>query len=415
MTEDEVDLRAYIQVLLHRWIWIVGLAVVAAVTAFVVSSFLPASYEASAVVVVTEPRFQMAFDPRIGTEEQTPAYKAFPILATSDGILQGVVDAYLPSPQAGIEEWSLSTLSGMVEATSAGDPSLVVLNVVSRSAEDAAAIANVWADLLVRQGNDIYGASQKEVAFFQEQVTQAEETLELAETTLVEFQARNQANIVNAQLTSQLQSQTNLLTDQRSIAQITQDIQGLRSQLAKQSGNPSSSLADSLTALYLQIRAFNAQAAAAPIQLQVDSSTALSDKSLAEQIAFLEELVATLQAKSTEIDTLLAELEPQILELQRRAQEIAVESDQAVRARDLARETYLTLARKLEEARIAAQEENGTLQIGSYAAVPEKRVGPRRLLNTAVASILGLTAGVIAAFTIEFWRQNGRQARDEEE
>jgi succinoglycan biosynthesis transport protein ExoP len=410
MTEDEIDLRAYIEIALHHWIWILGPALVAAVVAFVVSPFLPPSYRASAVVLVTEPRLQMQFDPRIGTEEQTPAYKVFPTLATSDRALQEVLDSYLPSPQAGIDEWSLSTLSKMVEATSGGDPSLVVLSVTSRSPQDAAAIANGWADILARLGNEIYGGSQKDVVFFQSQLKQAEEALDAADTALVQFQARNQASIIEAQLSSRLQSQDDLLANQRTIAQLVQDIQGLRSQLADQPGNPSPSLADDLTALFLQIRAFNAQATA-PIQLQVDGSTALSDKTQAEQIAFLDGLVVTLQARSSEVDTLLAELEPEILDLQRKAQEASVENDRLTRTRDLARETYLTLARKLEEAHIAAQEEDRALQVGSYAAVPERPVRPRRLLNTALAGVLGLLIGVVVAFAIEFWQQNGRQAR----
>ena len=153
----------------------------------------------------------------------------------------------------------------------------------------------------------------------------------------------------------------------------------------------------------LQVKALDAQAST-PIQLQVNSGESISDKSPAEQIAFLDDLVAILEAKSSEIDGRLAELEPQTLALQERPQEVTAESERLVNARDLASETYLTLSRKLEEARISAQEENGVLQVGSYAAIPEKAVSPRKLMNTAVAGALGLMLGVFAAFALHWLR-----------
>jgi uncharacterized protein involved in exopolysaccharide biosynthesis len=360
----------------------------------------------------------MQFDPRFRTVDQwTPAYKAFPTLATSDGVLCTVLDGYTPSPDAGIEEWTLRNLSKMVEARSEGDQSLVVLRVRSRSPEAAAAISNLWADALVSQGTKMYSEREDDVAFFEEQAVQAEEALNQADAALIEFEARSQANIVGAQLDSLLQTQADYLADQRAIAYVIQDIQGLRDQLAQQPGDRPISLADDLTALLLQIKAFNLMQvkaldaqASTPIQLQVNSAESISDKSPAEQIAFLDDLVAILEAKSSEIDGRLAELEPQTLALQERLQEITAESERLTDARDRTSETYATLSRKLEEARISAQEENGVLQVGSYAAVPEEPVGPRKPLNTVVAGALGLMLGVCVALAPHWLRGDEERA-----
>jgi polysaccharide biosynthesis transport protein len=399
-------------------VWIVGLAVLAAVVAFAVSSFLPPTYEASSVVLVTEPRYQIQFDPRFDTEQRTPAYDAFPTLAESDGILQAVVEAYEPPPGSGLDPWRLATLSGMAEATSKGDPSLVMLTIQSGSAQVAADLANTWADVLVERGNAIYGGSADDVAFFGEQLTQAGEALDQAESALIEFQARNQGSIIQARLDSLNQAQADYLASQRTVAYIIQDIQGLRAQLAEQPDSQPASLGDSLTALLLQIKAFDVQASSSeaapitPIQLQIESGAALSEKTQEEQVAFLDRLAVTLQAKSAEIDARLTELEPQILEAQQRLQEIDTESARLSRARNLTTETYLTLARKLEEARITAQEENGMLQVGSYAATPVRPIGPRRLMNTVVAGLLGVMVGVAVAFGIEFWRSGTAQGAE---
>jgi succinoglycan biosynthesis transport protein ExoP len=412
MMEDEIDLRVYIEVVFRYWKWILGLAFVAAVVAFVISLLMPRTYEASAVVLVTQPRYQMQFDPRIDTQEGTPAYKAFPTLATSDSVLQSVVENYVPSKESGIDRWTLSTLQGMVEATSEGDPSLVVLKVTSQSPKDAAAIANVWADWLVKRGTELYGQGEADVTFFEAQVQQAKELLDQADAALIEFEARNQTSIVSTRLDSSRQSQADYLADQRAITYLIQDIQGLRAQLAELPSDQSASLADSLTALFLQIKAFNTEAAT-PVQLQVQSGADLSSRSLSEQMTFLDDLVLTLQAKSTESDSRLAELEPEILALQQQLQEINVESDLLNRTRDLARDTYTTLARKLDEARIAAQEDNGMLQIGSYAFEPEKPIGPRKLITTTIAGFLGLVVGVFGSFFVEFWQRTDMKPESE--
>lgn len=406
MEEEFIDLRVYVKVLLRNWLWIVGAAVLAAVTAFAVSSIMAPSYEAESVVLITEPRYMMQFEPRFETmREWEPAYQAFPVLATSDDVLRDVVDAYQPTPDAGIETWSLKTLGHMTEATSEGDPSLVVLRVTSGSPEDAAAIANIWAELLIRRGNAIYQNGDQDVDFFETQLATTQTDLTEAEEALVAFQAQNEYEILKAQLKSLQLAQSDYLADQRTIAYLVQDLEGLRAQMARQDGTQIASLADDLTTLYLQIKAFNAEAIA-PIEMQINTAESLSKKSVAQQVAFLEDLVETLQAKSGEIDERLTGLEPQMLSLQERLQAIEIEQERLTRERDLTEETYMTLARKLEESQIAAQEEGGILKVGSRAAVPEEPVGPRRMINTALAGVLGGMVAVGAVLVLDWWQQD---------
>ncbi len=420
--EEEIDLRAYVSALLRRWYLVLGLTVTGIIVGVVISFLSPAQYQATAVVVVTQARYQLQFDPRVETSSTLlPAYKAFPRLATSDSVLQAVVDGYRPTPNARLDNWNLGSLSTMVEASSEGDPSLVVLAVRSRSPEDATAIANLWADSLVAQGNEIYGQSQQDVSFFEAQVDQAEKALNDADAALIAFQARNDSSILGGQLDSQRKAQAELLASQRSINQMMQDVQSLRGQLQAQPAGQASSFGDSLTALLLQVRAFNntvtssntatspgqpevrTDTATTPIQLQVSTDTALSNKSLSEQVAFLDSLAAALQEKSAKIDAQLNELEPTILSLQQKLQEVTAESDRLTNAQDLAQATYLTMARKLDEARIGAQEQDKVLQVGSHAAVPATPASPRKLLNTSIAGLVGLMSGVLCAFAAEWW------------
>lgn len=411
MYEEEIDLRAYVLVLLKYWKWIIGATVIAAVVALVVSFLLPPTYEATALVAVTKPRYVMQFDPRIeAVNDIQPAYKAYPKLASGDEVLQELLTRLNPRPE---EIETLRELKELVQAKSGTDPSLVLLTVRFKDPEEAARIVNLWAEIFVRRANEIYGTEgQSRLQFYQQQVQRAEAELRAAEEALVAFQARNQESVLEHQLGSRRQMHADYLADQRQIAYIIQDIRGLREQLSRQPSEQTVSLADQLTALLLEIKAFNAHASA-PMQLQVDSAASLSEKSLTEQIAFLDQLVQVLEEKSAEIDDRLTALEPEILALQEQLQEIYTEKDRLARARDVARETYMTLARKVEEARIAAEENAGEVRIASRAAVPEKPASPRKLLNTAVAGVLGLMLSVFGAFVTEWWQQGAEEQEEQ--
>lgn len=413
--EEEIDLRRYIKVLFSHWVWIVGLAVVAAIAGYVFSSLQPPIYQASSVVMVTEPRFQLQFDTRFRTDEGSPAYKAFPILAVSDDVLQGVLDAYQTTAMGQAHPLTLAQLRSMSGASSEGDPSLVVLTIRSDSAELASLLANHWADVFADHGNAMYSGGQGDVAFFQEQTALAETALQKAETALIAFQANNRESILQNQLSALQQAQRDYLASQQSISVLVQDTQALRAQWADRPSSQATSLSDGLTALFLQIKAFNAQADI-PLQLQIDSAEVLGPQSISEQIAYLDELTTILMTKSAEIDASLQALEPEMLSLQQQTQQTAVKKDRLTREWDLARETHLTLTRKLEEARIAAQEANGILHVGSHAAMPTRPMGPRTLFNAALAGLVGLMLGVVGVLAVDFWRQgNGQGARTDEE
>jgi uncharacterized protein involved in exopolysaccharide biosynthesis len=70
----------------------------------------------------------------------------------------------------------------------------------------------------------------------------------------------------------------------------------------------------------------------------------------------------------------------------------------------LVTETYMTLARKVDEARIGAEDDISEVQLASRAAVPERAVGPRKLVNTAVAGVFGMAIMIAIVFLISWWR-----------
>jgi len=429
--EEEIDLREYVQVLVRSWKWVVGLAVLAAVAALGVSFLIPPTYEATALVAVTEPRYVMRFDPRFETVNNVQlVYKAYPELATSDDLLQDLLVRLDPLPE-GVETYR--NLRNMSQAEQGADPSMVRLAVRSQEPGEAARVANAWAELFVTRANEIYGTQgEDQVQFFEGQLERAQAELAAAEQALVAFQARNQGAVLEAQLASAQQNLQDYLVEQREIERATRNARALRGSVADLPTDELVSAGDDLAALLLQIQAFDvhasrpaqvsesgrsasygAESQARPsLWLQVSDSALLSSERTAGELAvFLDGLVATLGARGEEIEAQVATLEPQILGLQQQLQEVQTEEDRLTRARDVARETYMTLARKVEEVRIAAEDTSGEVRLASRAAVPEVPVSPRKLLNTAVAGMLGLMVGVFGAFAVEWWNADGESGR----
>ncbi len=414
--EDEIDLREYIQVLIRRWKWIVALTLIAAITAAAISFFvLQPTYQATALVLVTNPRYQLKFDPRLETlSEIETASKAYPTLATSDDLLQYVLDALDPPLPEG--EHDLQTLRGKVAASAGADPSLLKLTVTNSKPERAARIANTWAEQYVLYVNELYGRRSEDVVFFTTQRDAALETLQTAEQALIEYEARNPQSTLQSRLGAKRATMNDALNVQRKLTLLVQDARVLRQQLKEQPASASASLGDELAALLLKIQGLS-QDATLPLQLQLNSGESLSNKTVGEQMQLLDELITAVENRLADTEAQVQTLSDEILPLQEELQQATTERDRLSREVDLARSTYTTLANKVEEARIAAQDETGEVRLASQAAAPTRPVSPNKLMNTAIAGFLGLFVGVFAAFFVEYWqapRENAHPARQKE-
>ncbi|HEY72401.1 MAG TPA: hypothetical protein G4N99_03935, partial [Thermoflexia bacterium] len=337
--EEEIDLRVYVEVLIRHWMWIAGLALAAAVAAFVVSSFIPPTYEATALTAVTRPRYVMQFDPRLQTAGSIqPAYQAYPELALNNDLLRDLL-AQLDSRPEGIE--SPQDMRELLEAKQGADPSIVQLVVSSRDPEAAARIANGWAELFVAQANEVYGVhSEEDASFFEGQLAQAQEELDAADQSLIAFQSRNQGAILEARLASARQDLQDYLVEQREIERVVRNARALQAHVTGRAADTPVSPGDDLTALLLQMQAFSVRAsrpaqtegggdgvssmvwvpeseAGSSIQLQIsDAALLASGRTVGELTSSLDELAAILENWGEEIKTQVAALEPQILALQ---------------------------------------------------------------------------------------------------
>jgi succinoglycan biosynthesis transport protein ExoP len=302
-------------------------------------------------------------------------------------------------------------LRGSISASAGADPSLLHLKAANGDPEQAARVANTWAEQYVEYVNELYGRRSEDVVFFSEQFEAARSALEAAEQALVEYEARNQEAIFQARLDAKRLALEDYLNAQHELTLIIGDAQALRGQLVGQPASAPASLSNDLAALLLEIQGLSRDDEL-PLQLQVTGGGSLSNKTVGEQASLLNDLVAALVDRSAEIEMQAETLSAEILPLQEALQGAITEKERLTRAQEVAHGTFTTLANKVEEARIAAQDETGEVRLASRASVPTSPVGPRKLMNTAMAGILGLFVGVFAAFFVEYWQSPREEAGD---
>jgi len=400
--EEETDLRQYISVLMRHWWLILIFVMLAAMAAFLVSRFqarMP-TYEATALVVMGKPRLVLDLDPRIKTSEEiTISENALKALATSDEVMRQLLSELEESLPG--ERLTLKGLKGMLTATVDRRGSLVVLTAHGKAPELVAQVVNTWARIFVTHVNRVYGVSE-DVAFFQKQADRIKEEWDKAEEKLIAYQARNELPMLQAKYESLISLQAKYLAEQRRIKTVLQDVQTLQAQLSERPETASLTLDDQLAVLGLSLKSLKAEAES-PVQLQVNEANVLTGRSVAEALTYLERLQENLQAKLADLDKRLIELKPSLQELQKRIEALRAEQDRLEQARDLARETYYMVARKVEEARIVDEDVANRARVVSTAEVPSRPAAlPSILQNTVLGAVLGLLAGLGAAFLLEY-------------
>ena len=464
--EAEIDLREYIEVILRRWKWIGGITLVAVVTAAIVSFFVIAPvYEAKAGVVIVKSKSEITFDPKYRTlseEELAPLIgnqarrQALEALIKSNSVAAEVVANLGAMLEP--EERDVSALLEMVAAEADGD--LIRIKVRGRDPKKLAAIANAWGEAYERYVNELYGGRPQSLVSIQAQAVEARETYQETQEALTKFVGENQidrlqreinakqkliASYKEAQTTSQsaafsgqLEAKRGMLADYYAdlvqLEQLLADAKALQRQLQGEVASPSAALGDALAVMFLRTQAF-ASSAKLPVQLQV-SLKEWAGGTPAQQADDVEALIAVLETRRDEtqahidhlssqllssrgydltasaddpMSRLITQYSHQVLELQEQLEREEARKRQLTQARDLAWETYRTLASKEAEVQVATQVTDTEVRFAVPAVEPKHPVAPKKRLNVAIAGGLGLMVGVFGAFAMEYF-----EARAEE-
>jgi uncharacterized protein involved in exopolysaccharide biosynthesis len=114
------------------------------------------------------------------------------------------------------------------------------------------------------------------------------------------------------------------------------------------------------------------------------------------------ESVASLDAASTPMEQKIQQLEGRVNQLQAQLAQEQAREQELTRARDLAWDTYKTLATKQAELKVSSQTKGTEVALAAAAAVP-KADAVSGTKNVALAALVGLMLGIGAAYFIEFW------------
>jgi uncharacterized protein involved in exopolysaccharide biosynthesis len=412
MTDEiEIDLRKYILILLKHWWQILLFTAIFAIIGFVVTSiFTRVSYQATALVAITKPRYQLNFNSQIQTLNIQPANNAFLDLATSDDVLKQVYDQWTTRPS------SIKNMQAFrennVEVTSGIDTSMLKLSISTDDPNTSSRLANYWATILVDKATMIYNNQDQQLSFLEDQLDNAKTDLDQAEKNLIDFQAQNQLLILTNELSSTLQTQMDYLAIQRNISYIDQSLQGLHSQIIS---NPQDQVtaADQLSVLMLQLQTYNSLTQeninTIPLQLQFSDQTTFGYLDKQAQITIVDNLAASIQDRGAKISDELTALTPQILEQQQLVQQYQAEQDQLENARDIAEQTYTTLSQTVDQTRISSQDPSGVLQVASSALAPSEPLSRNRLRNAVLAGLAGGLLAIIIVLSLDWWRGQSYQ------
>jgi len=203
--EEEIDLRKYINVLLKRKGVIILIFLFAVITAALVSYFyLKPVYEASTILMISKPKYQVELEPKIQTQF-TPEVS----LATYESLIKDreieeevIKKLNLDQPPY---ELTPDNLQGMITIESLKNTNLIKMNLQTGDPKLAKDIANVWAALFVEKNKDLNLQESKEAqGFIEEQLKISKQNLSTIEEEIREFNETNKIDAMDKEITVKL-------------------------------------------------------------------------------------------------------------------------------------------------------------------------------------------------------------------
>jgi len=417
---DEIDLRQYIDVIVRGWKFIVAAALVAALAAAVVSFSMPPVYEARAGVIISRVRSQVVFEPSMVTLSDEDMSGLRVDIKARQSTLAALGRS--PAVEAEVIRRLEDTLSpeerrvgGLLEngiEVEVAKGEMIEIRWRDKDPARAALITNTWAEEYERCVNRLYGTSTETPASIEAQLAGASENYEAAEVDLLAFVGANKITELKSEIGSKKKSLNYHYGVINQVEELTANARALLTQVNEAGHSGAGQFANGLALVQLQIIAMN-ETTEQPSQLQltldVDAEMFGQTRELRRDI---EVLIIALESQRDESYSAINEsgLLDDILRLEQELEEEEARGRELMRARDLAWATYKALARKMDEATVAVQAMGSEVKFAMPAIEPRNPVAPRKMMNTAIAGILGLMIGLVGVFAIEYFGASRKHA-----
>lgn len=419
--DDEIDLRPLIRSLLKSWHILVIFALIPAVLGLLIGIGALSKYEASAYLLLTRTSAKLSLTtdfPTINEPVDSRArIESINTMAESDSLILQVYDDFKDLPEFAGQD--LDAFKERLEITNQGD--VIVLTASAKSAEQAAAIANRWAEITVRTLNLAYSGEQPLVSI-QTQVEVARQDYETAQLAVEEFVGNNAIDVLNQRI-NETETLFNSLGNERprrvnfyterlqSLKNFIALAESLKAQLESGSQTQAALIGDSLSMLQARASTLSIPASRT-MELSLDNLATLLSSS-DELAADLNNLLNTARAEELRVQDQIADLEEQIrsgegsdkLEaLAARLRELRAQLEQEksrqtnlLSQRDLAWEAYQAILKKETEVRNSVQ--TSALITLASSAIPPADATRRAALTVATAGgAVGLLLGLVWVF-----------------
>lgn len=409
---DEIDLGYLFRRLWESRIWLLAGLFLPAVSAALLSALFPATYEARAVLLVTQPLIQSA-DPgnpalrlggdlnvvaRLRSEVSTEAVAA---LAKTPAVVAEV------SRKSGQKaDW----LDRRMQATVVRGGNLVELKVKASDRETARRIAAIWAEVLVEWSRQAAGAQAHQVyVSLSERVRHAQMTLERADLELKEWMSRSRIGELQAllaKLTEQVASYEIRRNDlDVALARAEAELGRLKEELRRQPAKRVLERTLASEPFLLQVVAENQKGEvhkAAALSLRVEEQNPVYN-AVSQSYAVARVNVASLGAEKARVEFRIRRIREEMRRVRRQLAEEQLEETRLRRRVDTARRVYEALVQRREEARIIGASRVGTVEVVVPAATRERPISPKPAFNAAVAGGLGFVVAVFGVLLREAW------------
>jgi uncharacterized protein involved in exopolysaccharide biosynthesis len=433
MTNDfEIDLRKYINWVLHSWIWIASLAMIGAAGGLILSLLNPHQYRATAVVVVTREMDSLNFGPKIDSNDVLPTYLAYYDLAESDHLKYQV---YMQLNEEERDFIGFNLFRDQISAVSAGsDQSVINFTITLEDPDLAAQLANDWAEAFVIEANQLFsGETDTQLVFYQDQLKAATQTQLEKDNFLADFQKTNEFTLLSNKLISKLKMQEELLALQRSGEILEEGVNNLLQKIQAKPAGSTISQSEEISALLMLLQTYNYQMNGSSFEISSGTDTEesflpaytarnssqiplyqitidlaeLTTSSKEDTITSLEQISDAIVFRQQWVGEYLAAIEPDILALQQKIQAFQDEQFRLIQEQTIARETTNALALKVQEVQIALQSVNseGPVMVASAALTPNKPISRNTILNAGIAGAAGLAVGILGVFVKNWWQE----------
>lgn len=422
---EEISLREIIEIIL-KGKWIIAVITAVCVVASVVFSFfvLDSTYEAQTMLMVSPVATgnrTITEDDRIG--EVVAALSMYPGLTAdtykeqvkAPEVLQYVKD------EAGLGELSLEQLGRKINVEAVEKTNILTISVKDKEPDKAAAITNLVSEKFTEFVSETNRKQAQNAAeFIKAEMEKEKAMLDEAHEKLKNFLAQPRGpEELKLELNSKLNQLTSYKTEKNNaIIEFNIDKGNLYMTKELLENTPMHIEVESVLAnnpllmSILRDATGKSTAEIAGIKL-TEQQINPAYTSLTEKVNDLEVRVAEREARIMNLQEAIADLQVEIEKIQAELAEKQQIYDQLQHEYDLIKQAYDAYRQNYKEAMIKQSAEYGkaSIVVVSGAVPPESPVAPNKMLNVAIALVLGIMLSVFIVFIREYWQTSGKELK----